>query len=137
VFSYIQEFWGLITPGAAVVFLAGLFWRRASATGAAVAMALTLPVTIGIKLMWPGMAFLNQMWIAGLLLFGILAVVSLARPQASAVASDDEPLLAPHSGHPEQEGAPAAMLVAAPDRLFDALCAGVVILTVALYVYFF
>jgi len=137
VFSYIQEFWGLITPGAAVVFLAGLFWKRASATGAAAAMALTLPVTIGIKLMWPEMAFLNQMWIAGLVLFAILAVVSLARPQASAVASDDEPLVAPHSGHPEEEGAPVVTLAPAPDRLFDALCAGVVILTVALYVYFY
>jgi len=138
IFSYIQEFWGLITPGAAVVFLAGLFWKRASAAGAAASMALTLPVTIGIKWAWPEMAFLNQMWIAGLVLYGVLAAVSLARPDSQAVEETEEPLVAPHTGHPEEEATAVATVAAEPpDRLFDLLCAGVVVLTIGLYIYFF
>ncbi len=140
VFSYIQEFWGLITPGVAVVFLAGLFWRRATAGAAAAAMAATLPVTIGIKLLWPQMAFLNQMWVAGVVLSAIVAGISLARPETRSAGEEpeDQPLVPPHSGHPEVEGldhpAPAAP---ATDRLFDVLCAGVVVLTIILYAVFF
>jgi len=151
VFSYIQEFWGLITPGVAVVFLAGLFWKRATATAAATALAATLPLTIGIKYLWPEMAFLNQMWFAGLLLFGLLVVVSLARPEKATrddfIADAEEglsaehgetPSAAPQSGHPEGEvGDVAADLVVEKDRIFDVLCAGVVVLTIALYIIFF
>jgi len=143
VFSYIQEFWGLITPGVAVVFVAGMFWKRATASAAAAALAATLPVTIGIKLMWPEMAFLNQMGIAGLVLFAIVAGVSLARPEVRGVedAVDDgadEPPAVPQSGHPEAEALERPLDVAhTPDRLFDVLCAGVIILTIALYAIFF
>lgn len=140
VFSYIQEFWGLITPGVAVVFLAGLFWKRATASGAAAALAATLPVTIGIKVLWPQMAFLNQMWFAGLTLMGVIGGISLARPEASSnkEESEDETLGAPQSGHPEaEEMEQATAAPPASDRLFDVLCAGVVVLTVALYVIFF
>ncbi len=44
--------------------------------------------------------------------------------------------MVPHAGHPEAEELeqPAAP---ANDRLFDVLCAGVVVLTIALYVIFF
>lgn len=33
-FQYIQEFTGFFTPGICVIFLLGLFWKRASAAGA-------------------------------------------------------------------------------------------------------
>ena len=135
VFSYIQEFWGLITPGVAVVFLAGLFWRRATAGAAAWVMGLTLPATVVVKVLTPGMAFLNQMWVAGLLLGAVLVGISLVGP-APVVATV-----------PAGEGARAASTRTAPlrpntelpqrDLLFDALCVGVVAATVALYVVFF
>ncbi len=144
VFSYIQEFWGLITPGVAVVFLTGLFWRRATATAAATAMAATLPVTIGIKILWPEMAFLDQMWVAGLILLAVVAGISLARPEAdagvakstaggTAVAGETA---ASASAVPSPAGTPADR-APARDRLFDLLCLGVVVLTIALYVVFF
>jgi len=123
IYSYTQEFWGLVTPGVAVVFLGGLFWRRATANAAAAAMAATLPVTIGIKLLWPDMAFLNQMWFAGLALIALLVGISLSSPP-------------PPLSEAERAEASAAALQPR-DRLFDALCIGVVVLTAALYAVFF
>ena len=125
VFSYIQEFWGLITPGVAVVFLGGLFWRRATRGAAVLAMGATLPVTIGVKLLMPGVAFLDQMWVAGLVLAVLLVGRSLMRPEegtADAPTSSD-----------------GAISAAIPprDRIFDFLCVGLVAATVALYWIFF
>lgn len=131
VFSYIQEFWGLITPGVAVVFLGGLFWRGTTARAAAWVMGLTLPVTIVIKLLAPDMAFLNQMWLAGLaLIFGLVAI-SLLRPEPAIAAAAAEPV----SGAGQISG--AALEHVQSDRLFDLLCVGVIVATVALYVIFF
>jgi SSS family solute:Na+ symporter len=132
VFSYIQEFWGLITPGVAVVFLGGLFWRRASAGAAAFVMAATLPVTIGIKLLLPDIAFLDQMWLAGLVLIGLLAALSLGGRQATGMAASGHGAAAGSLGG---EGATGGL--SERDRLFDVLCLGVVVLTVGLYVVFF
>ncbi len=126
VFSYIQEFWGLITPGVAVVFLGGLFWRGAKAGAAAWVMGLTLPVTVLVKLTKPGMAFLNQMWVAGLVLILLLMLFSRFSPEA-------EPRLA--VAEASRETSTSALL--GQDWLFDLLCLGVVILTLALYVIFF
>ena len=126
VFSYIQEFWGIITPGVAVVFLGGLFWKRATARAAAWVMGLTLPVTVGVKLLSPGTAFLNQMWFAGLALIALLVIISRLSPEPERAAA-----LAESS----REASTAAVL--GRDRLFDALCLGVMVLTAALYVAFF
>jgi SSS family solute:Na+ symporter len=129
VFSYIQEFWGLITPGVAVVFLGGLFWRRASAPAAVWVLAATLPITIGVKLALPNAAFLDQMWIAGLALGALLVWRSHAAPvrlPAPGVASS--PAVAPD---------PASGAAAQRDLLFDALCLGVVVCTATLYIRFF
>lgn len=124
VFSYIQEFWGLVTPGVAVVFLAGLFWPRATARGAAWAMAATLPVTIGVKLLTPGMAFLNQMWIAGLLLLGLLAAMSLMDKS-------------PQPATPPPTAAAPTAPVNMGGWLADALSVVLVLMVAGLYVVFF
>jgi SSS family solute:Na+ symporter len=126
VFSYIQEFWGLITPGVAVVFLGGLFWKGATARAAAWTMGLTLPVTIVIKLITPGVAFLDQMWLAGLTLIMMLMAISYMSPEPERTAAFDTA---------SKEA--AAVALAEKDRVFDAMCLGVVVLTVALYIIFF
>ncbi len=130
VFSYIQEFWGLITPGVAVVFLGGLFWRGATAKAAAWVMGLTLPVTVGVKLLTSDVtllqAFLNQMWLAGIVLIVLLIAISKMSPEIERAAA---------AGEASRETTTAAL--PRRDRLFDALCLGVVGLTLALYVVFF
>jgi SSS family solute:Na+ symporter len=138
VFSYIQEFWGLITPGVAVVFLAGLFWRRATASAAALGMAVTLPVTIVVKLLMPGFAFLDQMWVAALVIGAIVIAVSLWRPEARQVDEAGEGS-GPSPEQPEGARIETGSRFSGGERdpLFDALCIGVVVLTVALYIIFF
>lgn len=144
VFSYIQEFWGLITPGVAVVFLGGLFWRHATATAAARVLAATLPVTIGVKILLADRAFLDQMWVAALLLIGLL--VALSRPgQRTARTADSRRAAGAAGGSPAERGGgsgperPDRRRWAAParDPLFDALCLGLVLAVGALYVVFF
>ncbi len=126
VFSYIQEFWGLITPGVAVVFLGGLFWSGATAAAAAWTMGLTLPVTIAVKLLMPGAAFLNQMWVAGLALIVLLVFISRLSPKR-----EREIALS------ERYREATAVVEALQDRAFDALCLGVVLVTALLYIVFF
>lgn len=129
VFSYIQEFWGLITPGVAVVFLGGLFWKRASGHAAVWVLAATLPVTIGVKLALPNAAFLDQMWIAGLALSALLVWRSSTAPAPMPAASA--------ASAAAIDPAPASPPVGRRDLLFDALCLGVVVCTALLYIIFF
>jgi SSS family solute:Na+ symporter len=126
VFTYIQEFWGLITPGVAVVFLGGLFSPRFSRDAAAWVMGLTLPVTLILKQAMSDAAFLDQMWIAGLILFGILLLLSIVRPDGARGESRTESR-SPRTGEPP----------GGSDRLLDLASLGVVAITVALYVVFF
>ena len=108
----------------AVVFLGGLFWKRGTASAAALVMAATLPVTIGVKLLMPNVAFLDQMWLAGLTLIAVFVGVSLTQARSiepcaaevHSVATTDKPQR---------------------DILFDVLCLGVVAATGILYWVFF
>jgi SSS family solute:Na+ symporter len=122
VFSYIQEFWGLITPGVAIVFLAGIFWKRATSSAAAWVMATTLPATIGVKLLIPDAAFLDQMWVAGIVLGLLLLVRSMMEAPQDVAAAASSGVIEPA---PDR------------DRLFDVLCVGVVVITGMLYWIFF
>jgi SSS family solute:Na+ symporter len=126
VFTYIQEFWGLITPGVAVVFLGGLFSARFSRDAAAWVMGLTLPVTLVLKRVMSDAAFLDQMWIAGLILFGVLLLLSIVRPDGTFGENSSEARTTP-TREPPSGG----------DRLLDLASLGVVVITVALYIVFF
>ena len=125
IFSYIQEFWGLITPGVAVVFLSGLFWKKATGKGAVWVMGLTLPITLGIKALTPNHAFLDQMWFAGIALFALLAAISLAWPEdRTTIEAREYKRTETETGLPER------------DLLFDVLSIGAVVATVALVIFF-
>jgi len=112
IFSYIQEFWGLITPGVAVVFLGGLFWKRGSAAAATWVMGLTLVVTIGVKLILPAAAFLDQMWVAGVVMVLMFVGLSLWFPGGGSL---------PARGPATPEAAAVMHELGGRDRLFDAL----------------
>lgn len=76
-FQYIQEFTGFVTPAVCVIFLAGLFWKRATANSALWVAILTIPLSGLFKLATPGMAFLNRMGLVFLILSAILIGISL------------------------------------------------------------
>jgi solute:Na+ symporter, SSS family len=93
-FQFIQEFTGFFTPGICVIFLLGLFWKRANEAGAIVAavtsvglstiMKYTLPATVlpqGVNdYLTP---FINRMGVVFLVSALLCVIVSLATPQRS------------------------------------------------------
>ncbi len=128
VFHYIQEFWGIITPGVCVVFLLGLFWKRATARGAVTGLLATIPITTGVKVLNASVtalqpflkAFLNQMWVAGILVALCVALVSWREPAPQPAA-----------------GAAPAPIDLTPSRAYWWIAAVVLGAVAALYVRFF
>ncbi|GAK33805.1 sodium transporter [Iodidimonas nitroreducens] len=79
-FQYIQEFTGFFTPGIVVIFLLGMFWPRANAAGALSGAIGSAALSLGLKLFWPALPFIDRVGLVFLLCLGIAAVVSLAFP---------------------------------------------------------
>jgi SSS family solute:Na+ symporter len=85
VFQYIQEYTGFISPGVVAVFLFGMFWRRTTANAALLIILLAIPLSLGIKLGFPEVPFLDRMGITFLLCSSLLVIISLLdRGNASA-----------------------------------------------------
>ncbi|WP_156678136.1 sodium/sugar symporter [Sphingomonas profundi] len=84
-FQYIQEYTGFFTPGITVIFLMGLFWKRATEAGALTAAIASFVLSLGLKTAAPAIPFMDRMAIV----FGaaalLAAIVSLLRPQAREV----------------------------------------------------
>ena len=62
-FQYIQEFTGFISPGALAIFLTGFFYRKASANGALLAAIGTFVFSTAMKLLFPGIPWMDRMLI--------------------------------------------------------------------------
>jgi SSS family solute:Na+ symporter len=75
-FQYIQEYTGMVSPGILVIFLFGLFWKKATPNAALWVAVLTLPVALALKFGVSGIPFMNQMGIAFLILGGIIVLIS-------------------------------------------------------------
>jgi SSS family solute:Na+ symporter len=87
-FQYIQEFTGFFTPGITVIFLLGLFWKRATEAGAIVAAVASVLLSVIFKytLPWPflpGFAndyvtpFMNRMFVVFWVSLALAILVSL------------------------------------------------------------
>lgn len=100
VFTYVQMFWGFISPGIVSVFVLGIVWKRVPQWAAVCAMALGIPV-YGL-LLWqlPDVAFLHHMGITFVALVAFMTVATLVRPGAAAVVrpADDAIELVPSNG---------------------------------------
>lgn len=75
-FQYIQEYTGMVSPGILVIFLFGLFWKKATPNAALWVAVLTLPVALALKFGVSGIPFMNQMGIAFLILGAIIVLIS-------------------------------------------------------------
>lgn len=76
IFSYIQKFWGFISPGVVVVFFFGIFWKRATSRGAIISLASSIPVYAALQRIVPEMAFLNQMVVSLIILSLVMITAS-------------------------------------------------------------
>ena len=91
-FQYIQEFSGFFTPGITVIFLLGLFWKRATEAGAIVAAVTSVGLSFIMKYTLPTPAFsqgvndyltpfINRMGVVFFVSLVLAVIVSLATPQ--------------------------------------------------------
>lgn len=83
-FQYIQEYTGFFTPGIVVIFLLGLFWKRATEAGALSAAVASFALSLGLKYLAPEFPFMNRMAVVFVAALALAVLVSLARPQAAA-----------------------------------------------------
>ncbi|MFC6634183.1 sodium/sugar symporter [Microbulbifer taiwanensis] len=83
-FQYIQEFTGFFTPGIAVMFLLGIFWKRATAVSALVAAVGSAVLSLLFKLLLPEMPFMDRVgWVFALCLgMAVIAALLGSRPGA-------------------------------------------------------
>jgi SSS family solute:Na+ symporter len=99
-FQFIQEFTGFFTPGITVIFLLGLFWKRANEGGAIVAAVTSVALSTIMKYTLPAAAFpqgvndyltpfINRMGVVFLISLVLAVVVSLATPQREATDTID------------------------------------------------
>ncbi len=76
-FQYIQEYTGVVSPGILAVFLMGLFYKKASSTGAIVGVISSIPVALALKLLPVEMPFLDQMLYTCIITMAVITMVSL------------------------------------------------------------
>ncbi|MCB0509621.1 MAG: hypothetical protein KDC82_02580, partial [Bacteroidetes bacterium] len=93
-FKFIQDFTGFFSPGILVIFLFGLFWKRASNKAALSVLLFSLPLSFGLGLLFSEdqLPFMNRMGLSFLLLSLLMIFVSLKTnpgADAKAVAYED------------------------------------------------
>jgi SSS family solute:Na+ symporter len=91
-FQYIQDFTGYFTPGITVIFLLGLFWRRANEAGALVAAIGSVVLSIAIKLLLPAVPFMNRVgWVflLAMLLAIVVSLMTAAPKDVDTIRTDD------------------------------------------------
>ncbi|MER2493916.1 sodium:solute symporter family transporter [Catenovulum sediminis] len=60
-FQYIQEYTGFFTPGILLIFLLGMFWKKANVYSALIAAIGSFALSILLKVLAPEIPFLNRM----------------------------------------------------------------------------
>lgn len=92
-FQFIQEFTGFVSPGIFVIFLMGLFWKKATANSVIWAALLTIPLSWGFKELIPSLPFLDRMGIVFLILVVLVVIITLIEnkgehPKAIKISKD-------------------------------------------------
>jgi len=80
-FQFIQEFTGFFTPGITVIFLLGLFWKRANEAGAISAAVASVVLSWVLKEVWGTLPFMDRMGVVFLASLALAVIVSLVTPQ--------------------------------------------------------
>ena len=99
-FQYIQEYTGFFTPGIVVIFVLGLFWKRANEAGALAAAIGSFVLSVALKLAWPALPFIDRVGLVFLLALALAVVVSLVTPSGAGrdrIRTDDVGYVTPLS----------------------------------------
>ena len=65
-----------------MIFVLGLFWKRANEAGALAAAIGSFVLSVVLKLAWPSLPFIDRVGLVFLLALALAVVVSLATPKA-------------------------------------------------------
>lgn len=76
-FQYIQEFTGFFTPGIVVIFVMGMFWKRATSLGALSAALGSAVFSLILKFAWPELPFMDRVGLVFLLCLALCYFVSM------------------------------------------------------------
>ena len=88
-FKFIQDFTGFFTPGIVVIFILGLFWKRATAAGAIVAAIGSFVLSCAFYYLLPDYPFIDRVGLVFLICTVLAILVSLAgKPQEHAETVD-------------------------------------------------
>lgn len=90
-FQFIQEFSGFFTPGITVIFLLGLFWKKANEVGAIAAAIGSVVLSYAFKMWMPDIPFMDRMgivFLASLALAVVLSLVVKGRGDANRVTME-------------------------------------------------
>jgi SSS family solute:Na+ symporter len=88
-FQFIQEFTGFFTPGITVIFLLGLFWKRANEAGAFTAAVASVVLSFALKMLWASLPFMDRMGVVFLVSLALAVLVSLVTPGRPAADTID------------------------------------------------
>jgi SSS family solute:Na+ symporter len=90
-FQFIQEFTGFFTPGICAIFILGVFWKGATASGALLAAIATFALSWAGKIYLPEMPFMDRVLYVFLACCGIMLIAGLLerKPQPKAIALGD------------------------------------------------
>ena len=86
-FQFIQDKTGYVTPGIVVIFLLGMFWKRATTAGAMTAAIGSVVLSLAINILWPDVPFMNRVGVVFLITLAAAVAVSLIRPAKVAVST--------------------------------------------------
>lgn len=76
-YQYIQEYTGFIYPGEFLIFFCGLFWKQASARAALWTAILTIPMGLGMKMLFPEMPFVLRIGYVFIILSFVMVGISM------------------------------------------------------------
>jgi SSS family solute:Na+ symporter len=120
VFQYIQEYTGMVSPGVLAIFMMGLFWKKATANSALVSALLSIPLSFLMKVIVPGLPFINRMGIVFLVSVALIVVISYAEAR----------------GKDDPKGISVSRDMLVTDPIFAAAAFGILGITTALYALF-
>ena len=89
-FQYIQEFTGFFTPGIVVIFILGMFWKKATPNSALAAAIGSALLSLLFKLVWPELPFMDRVGAVFVICIALAVSVSLVENKTQSGAIDLE-----------------------------------------------